>query len=184
MQEGTISQEVILNYLKKRVGLLDGVVISGGEPTLQNNLKEFIKRIKSLGFLVKLDTNGTNPETLRELVSENLIDYIAMDIKAPFESYNKITIIQDIEKIKQSVEFIKNCGVNYEFRTTFAPNLTKEDIVNILKSISGAKTYSLQAYFKPNYVTNENLKNHLPQTFYEIKEIANEYVENFNIKNL
>ena len=108
-----------LDFLKTRIGKLDGVVITGGEPTLQKGLYDFIKEIKSLGFAVKLDTNGTNPIIVEKLINDNLLDYIAMDIKAPFDKYTKITGVGvDIENIKRSIELIKNSSVDYEFRTT------------------------------------------------------------------
>lgn len=184
MQEGTISEKEVFSFLKNRVGLIDAVVISGGEPTMQKNLVQFAKKIKDLNFKVKLDTNGTNLKMIKELVEANLLNYIAMDIKAPLNNYNKITIVPDINEVKASINYIKTCGVDYEFRTTFAPNLTNQDIVEILKEIKGAKNYSLQAYIKPSYITNERLAHHTAEDFYKLKEIGSEYVGNFYVKNL
>lgn len=184
MVEGTIAEEEIFNFLKMRVGFIDGVVISGGEPTMQQDLVSFIQKIKALNFKVKLDTNGTNLQMLKELVEANLLDYIAMDVKAPLKNYNKITIVPDIEELRASIDYIKNCGVEYEFRTTFVPNLTCDDIVQILGEIKGAKNYSLQAYIKPSYITNEKLMHHTEQDFYHLKQVGATYVSNFYVKNL
>ncbi len=139
------SVDEILQFIKSRAGFLEGVVISGGEPTLHKDLKDVIKRIKELGLRVKLDTNGTNFEILQSLVKENLVDFVAMDIKAPFNSYKKITQTNDnIESIKKSAMLLINGNIDYEFRTTFAPNLTVSDIFELAKDISGAKKYVLQ----------------------------------------
>lgn len=184
MTEGTIDENQILKFLKERQGFLDGVVISGGEPTMQTDLIGFIRKLKVLNYKVKLDTNGTNLDMLQQLVNENLVDYIAMDVKAPLCDYNKITYVPNINELQKCIDFIKSCGVEYEFRTTFVPNLTQEDIINILKSINGAKNYSLQAYIKPSFITNSKLKHHTAQEFYELKDIGQNYVENFYIKNL
>lgn len=112
---------------------------------MQKDLPEFFKKIKSKGFLTKLDTNGTNPDVVKKLVHKGLVDYIAMDIKAPVEKYHLITnTCTDIEKIKESIDFIMNCGVDYEFRTTVVKSsLDEKDLENIGKTIKGAKRYYL-----------------------------------------
>lgn len=184
MTEGTIDQDYVLEFLDKRKSFLDGVVISGGEPTMQSDLVSYIEKIKAMGYKVKLDTNGTNVAVLKELVNNKLIDYIAMDVKAPLDDYNKVTSVPDIEELKRAIEYIKECGVDYEFRTTYLPNLTKQDIMSILKTIKGAKTYSLQAYIKPDFIKNDKMKHHMPQEFEELKELGQSYVDNFNIKNI
>ena len=115
---------------------------------MQKDLPEFFKKIKSKGFLTKLDTNGTNPDVVKKLVHKGLVDYIAMDIKAPVEKYHLITnTCTDIEKIKESIDFIMNCGVDYEFRTTVVKSsLDEKDLENIGKTIKGAKRYYLQKF--------------------------------------
>jgi pyruvate formate lyase activating enzyme len=149
-----ISEKTFFSFLKQRKGLLDGVCITGGEPTIYKNLPGFIKKIKKLGFLVKLDTNGSNPEMLKKLINNRLIDYVAMDVKAPLknQNYNKaIGAKVDLTKIKKSIELIKNSGLDYEFRTTVLPKIHKdEDIINIAKYLKGTKIYYLQPYRKPN----------------------------------
>lgn len=181
---GEIEEDYVFDFLKERKGFIDGVVITGGEPTLQPDLENFIEKIKKLGFKVKLDTNGTNLNVLKNLVEKNLIDYVAMDIKAPLEKYNIITTVPNIKEIENSINYIKNCGVDYEFRTTFAPNLTCEDIEKIVNYIKGAKTYSLQQYQKPEHIVKEILQPHTPSEFNKIKEKVGYLVNNFIIKNI
>ena len=184
--EGAYDEEQVLEFLKKRAGFLDAVVVSGGEATLQPDLVEFIKKVKAMGYLVKLDTNGTNPEVLTNLINEKLVDYVAMDIKAPFEKYNLVTPIKPemLENVKRSVEILKSANIAHEFRTTFAPNLTKEDIINLLREISPVKNYSLQMYVRLKFI-EDKLENHKKETFEEIKEIAinEKLVDNFQNKN-
>lgn len=143
-----ISEKDFFDYLKRRVGLVDAVVVSGGEPTLQKDLKAFIQEVKNMGFLVKLDTNGTNPGLLKELVSEGLIDYVAMDIKAPEGKYKDVCGVPvNMEKIKESIAFLKEQHVSYEFRTTYTHELNQADLLDITKSlINGAQRYVLQQY--------------------------------------
>jgi pyruvate formate lyase activating enzyme len=142
--------EELLSFLSKRRGLLEGVVISGGEPLLQDDLADFIKKIKKLGLLVKVDTNGTFPEKLRGLLDQQLVDYVAMDVKAPKEKYRELVGTDvKMEKIDASVELIKTNAPAYEFRTTVVPTLLKkEDIIDIAKWLAGAERYYLQQ-FKP-----------------------------------
>jgi pyruvate formate lyase activating enzyme len=145
--EPIIPLEKIFEFLRKRIGLIDGVEFTGGEPTLQYDLKEISRVVKSLGFLVKLDTNGSNPNLTKELIADGLIDYIAMDIKAPINDYeNAIGVKWDKEKIVQSIEIIKNSHINYEFRTTMIRGIIqgKEAVEQIGKLIKGAKLYFMQ----------------------------------------
>lgn len=141
-------EKEVLAFLKKRRNVLEGVCITGGEPTLHAELPEFISKIKELGYLVKLDTNGSNPEMLKSLVIEKLIDYVAMDVKAPLTKYEKACgVAVDVEKIKQSVEFLKQGEIPYEFRTTVVKELhTGEDILEIGRYLRGASKYFLQSY--------------------------------------
>jgi pyruvate formate lyase activating enzyme len=148
-EQPKIAEKAFFDFLKERQGLLEGVVICGGEPTIHKDLPDFIKRIKDLGFLVKLDTNGSNPEMLRELMQDGLVDYVAMDIKAPLgEKYDLATGVKvDLDKIKESIEIIKGSGVDYEFRSTIVPSIhTKEDVIQMAKDISPAKKYYLQNF--------------------------------------
>lgn len=148
------SENEILSYLNKRKGILDGVCISGGEPLLQNDIFDFIKKIKSLGLLVKLDTNGSYPERLREAIDSGLVDYVAMDIKTSKENYSRVADTNvKIEDIEKSVQILLESNIDYEFRTTVVRELhTKEDFVKISNWIKGAKRYFLQCF-----KDNENL---------------------------
>ena len=143
-----ISEEELLSFLESRKGKLSGVCITGGEPTLYKELKAFIKKIKDMGFAVKLDTNGTSPDLLSELISEGLVDYVAMDIKNSQKKY-ALTVGKevDIEKIKRSVDILLSGKIDYEFRTTVVRELhEKEDFIAISEWISGAKRYFLQTF--------------------------------------
>ncbi len=136
----TYSQEEILQFLKERGGFLEGVCITGGEPTLNKELPEFIKGIRALGYKVKLDTNGTNPEMLEFLLKKRLVDYVAMDFKAPLERYETIVNSKvNIEDLKKSVALIKEFP-DYEFRITVAPSLTDmQDLIGIAEFLKGKK---------------------------------------------
>lgn len=155
-QEESIEHQDILNYLIKRRKFLDGVCISGGEPTMYDDLEKFISIIKQEGFMVKLDTNGTNPSVVEKLLDENLLDYVAMDIKAPLNKYNLLTSTEvDIEAIKRSIDLIKTSNIDYEFRTTMCKGLlTKEDILDIVELIGGSKRYYLQNFRDRDTVLN------------------------------
>jgi len=146
-----VPKDYIFNYLKKRRGFLDAVEITGGEPTLQGDLSEFIEEIKEIGYLVKLDTNGTNPSMLQYLMDRGLIDYVAMDIKTKltFEKYKGIVgnvLTQEMfENVKSSSKLLLDSKIAYEFRTTLVKDFhLKEDIIEVCKSIRGAKAYYLQ----------------------------------------
>ena len=143
------SQKELFSFLKERQGLLEGIVICGGEPTFNKDLPDFIKKIKKLGFLVKLDTNGSNPKMLKKLIDDNLIDYAAMDIKLPKEKYPKI-LKANIGNIKKSVELLKNSKLDFEFRTTVVPTVhLKEDFSEIAKWIGGPEVKYYLQNFRP-----------------------------------
>ncbi|NPV52738.1 MAG: anaerobic ribonucleoside-triphosphate reductase activating protein [Firmicutes bacterium] len=143
-----IPQEEMLALLESRRGLVDGVCITGGEPTLQEGLGEFAGKIKDLGFKVKLDTNGTNPRILDELLSQGLLDYVAMDIKAPRDKYWEVARSRvNMSDIDASIRLIRSSEIDYEFRTTVAPGLiTGEDLIEIGQWLLGAGKYVLQQY--------------------------------------
>ena len=145
----TINEEEIFSYLKKRVGILEGVCISGGEPTLEKDLASFIEKIKGLGYSVKLDTNGTNPEIVKSLINNGLIDYLAMDIKNDRENYSKIIGFDsyDTKQVENTVDFLLNGKFPYEFRTTLIKEFhTQENIAKIGEWIKGANKYFLQKF--------------------------------------
>lgn len=146
-----MSEDYFFDFLNEKKGMLEGCVICGGEPTINGEaLVDFIRKIKKEAFLVKLDTNGTNPEMIKRLIDEKLIDYIAMDIKAPLvkEKYEKACGISfDVLKIKESISIIKNSGVEYEFRTTVVPGIhNEEDVISIANEIVSANKYFIQRF--------------------------------------
>ncbi|NLY18553.1 MAG: anaerobic ribonucleoside-triphosphate reductase activating protein [Clostridiaceae bacterium] len=142
-----IDEAEVISFLHRRRKFLDGVVITGGEPTLQPDLDSFIKRVKNMGYPVKLDTNGTKPDVLKKLIEKNLLDYIAMDIKAPMKKYRDICRSDfNEEALLECISIIKNSNVDYEFRTTCCPQLNESDIYEIADLIKGAKKYVLQQY--------------------------------------
>ncbi len=144
----TIPTEKLLSFLEERRGLLEGVVITGGEPTIQKGLEGFIERVKQMGYAIKLDTNGSQPYLLKRLLEKGLLDYIAMDVKAPLERYEEVCGVKvDVSKIVESIELIKSSGVDYEFRTTLVKEqLSKEDILKIAELLKGSKRYYLQRF--------------------------------------
>ncbi len=170
-----LSEDGLFEFLKKRQGKLDGVVITGGEPTLHENLPEFISKIKNLGFKIKLDTNGTNPEMLSALLEKGIIDYIAMDIKAPIEKYKKITkFTGSLADIKKSVKIIIGSNLPYEFRTTVVPGLVeKEDIAEMGEMIKGARIWYLQGFKPDTDLVNNDLRKVKPYSESELEEMAN-----------
>ena len=165
------STDVFFEFLDKRKGKLDGVVITGGEATLQPDLITFIKEIKARGFLVKLDTNGYRPDVIEQALL--FIDYIAMDIKAPLKKYNEITRINiDTQKIEKSIEIIMNSKVDYEFRTTVLKSqLNYSDFEEIGQLIHGAEKYYLQKFEAKTEINDEKLKEEKTYSNEEFNEI-------------
>jgi len=183
----TLSEEEVLGFLKDRKKWLDGVVFTGAEPTLHEELISFIPKVKELGYLVKVDTNGTNPDFLKELIDKKLVDYVAMDIKASLENYDKVTNVKvDIDKIKESVEILKNGSVDYEFRLTCVPGLhTKEDIGKIGELLKGSKKMCLQQFKHVGKMIDESLMNVKPFTKDELsgfKEVMEKYVDTVEVR--
>jgi len=183
-----IGQEEFFSFLEQKIGLLDACVVCGGEPTLNPDLNEFLKRIKEMGFLIKIDTNGYLPEKLKELIDKNLIDYIAMDIKAPLvkERYSQATGIDiDLQRIKSSIDLIKNSGLDYEFRTTLVPGIhTKEDVIAIARTIGPAKRYFLQSFHGEKGTIDSSLEGRKPLPEEEIKEAIKEISSLFEVCKL
>ena len=148
MKESFLKERQFFDFLEKRQGILDGVSICGGEPTMHRDLPDFCRRIKDLGFLVKLDTNGSHPEVLARLFRENLIDYAAMDVKHTWSKYQEITGRGiEILKYQESIKIIIDSAPDYEFRTTVINGVhSREDILAMASYIQGAKRYFLQNY--------------------------------------
>jgi len=150
----------ILSFLRKRVGILDGVVISGGEPTLMPDLKEKIKAIKELGYSVKLDTNGTNPNVVKDLIDNKLIDYVAMDIKNSLNKYSLTTGTNslNLDNIVKTIFILQNSNIDYEFRTTLIEEFHNEnDISEMAILLKGSKKLFLQKFKISDGVINKNL---------------------------
>ena len=145
-----IPEEDVFDYLMKRKGLVDAVCITGGEPTLQRGLRAFIEKVRALGYKVKLDTNGTNPALLSELLGAGLLDYVAMDIKTDFEHYEDVTGVSNpalLDRVKESVEILKKSAPDYEFRTTaIAEFHSEENYAKIAEIVRGAKRFFVQKF--------------------------------------
>jgi len=157
-KSGSISESEIFDFLETRKGKVDAVVITGGEPCLQKGLVEFISKVKSMGFLVKIDTNGNHTSVLKELLP--IVDYIAMDIKAPLDKYSSaVSMNVNMDNILESIKLIIGGSVNYEFRTTVVKDqLSKEDIVEIGSMIKCCKLYVLQKFVRSKHIDSGFLK--------------------------
>lgn len=149
----------IISFLENRNGLLDGITVTGGEPTLQDDLLDFLGQLKQIGFLVKLDTNGSNPDVLSEIIRENLVDYIAMDIKAPFDKYHVLAGVKcNHNKIKKSIKLIEESGILYEFRTTIIPSLLNvKDLLKIPTYVQNSKCYKVQNFQYSDKMVDKSL---------------------------
>lgn len=181
--EPEISVSEILEYLTKRKSVLTAVCISGGEPTLHRDLPDLISKIKELGYLVKLDTNGTNLPMLKYLVENQLIDYVAMDIKNRLSNYNNTAGISTPINIKETIDYIMTCGIDYEFRTTIIKNYhSHKDIEEIAQTISGANKYYLQQFVDNNNCLSSGLEAINKATAEEYLEICKQYIPNSKLR--
>ncbi len=186
-QDGAdISDAEVLEFLKKRQGILEGVCISGGEPLIHNELKDFIREVKKLGYPVKLDTNGSFPKKLRELIGEGLVDYVAMDVKNSFEKYNETTgISADIDSIKESIEILINGNIDYEFRTTLVSGFhTTQDMQRIGEMIKGTKKYYLQNFVDSGDILCPGLASLGEEEMELMKKTAEKYVSVTQIRGI
>ena len=190
IKDSFIPEVIFFNFLKSRIGLIDGVVISGGEPTLQKDLEDFILKVKELGFLVKLDTNGSNFSFVKNLLDKNLLDFIAMDVKSDFDDYLSISgfigkEVDLVDNIKQSIRLIMDSGIDYEFRTTIAKNfVSKKNLLEIGKMINGAKKYALQNFRKGESVLDPSFNESMNYSSFELEEISNILKNDFGIKSI
>lgn len=176
----------VLSFLKKRIGLLDGVCVTGGEPLLQKDIKEFLSEIKNMGYSIKLDTNGYSPEKLCEVLEENLVDFVAMDIKNSKEKYSQTAGIDvDILKIQKSVELIMQKAKQYEFRTTVVKELHNvNDIKDIAEWIKGASAYYLQSFVDSGDLICQGYSAHDKTTLEKMKQAAEWFVPNTQIRGV
>ena len=181
------SEEFVLDYLSKRKGIIDGVCITGGEPLLHDGLEDFIKKVKDMDYLVKLDTNGYLPDRLISLVDNGLVDYVAMDIKNSKEKYVLSAGIDslNITQIEKSVSFLLENHVEYEFRTTVVNELhSLRDIESAAEWISGAQKYFLQSFTDSGDLICDNLSAVETQTIKMMQEVASKYVKNVEIRGI
>jgi len=159
----TIPEKEILDFLSERRGFLHGICVGGGEPTIHGELPAFLSKVKGLNFLVKVDTNGSRPKMLRRLINEGLVDYIAMDVKAPLRKYGETVRVEvNIDNIEESIGLIKASGIDYEFRITAVPGLTdEEDLMEIAQILESSKRFVIQQ-FRPGRTLDESFKGITP----------------------
>lgn len=176
----------IISFLEKRQKLLDGVCVTGGEPLLQSDIKVFLEKIKNMGYLIKLDTNGYTPEKLVEMVDVGLVDYVAMDIKNCAKKYLITAGVDvDINKILKSIDFIMNSGVDYEFRTTVVKEYhTVSDIEKIACMINGAEKYFLQNFVDSGNIIKSGLSAVDNETLKQMESVCLKHVKNTSIRSL
>lgn len=185
--ETRIDEREIFDFLDSRKKMLEGIVITGGEPTIHDeDLFNFMKKTKEKGFLVKLDSNGTSPDFLKKAISEKIVDYIAMDIKAPLRKYEQVAARSvDLEAIQKSVRLIMSSPVDYEFRTTVVKGqLLPEDLEEIGKEIKGAKKYFLQKFVSTKILNPQFLRktSYMGEEMEKFKEKLNNYVQYCGIR--
>lgn len=182
-----IPEEEIFDFLEKRRGLLDGVAITGGEPLLQKDIKDFIRKVREKGFLVKLDTNGCYPDCLEEILGEGLVDYVAMDIKNSPAKYAQTVGIQniDLSNINKSIELLKNSGIDFEFRTTVVnPLHTNEDFEEIGKWLEGAKKYFLQQFVDSGDVLESGMSAYSEETVRGFLDTVRKYIPTAEVRGI
>ncbi|MBE6746567.1 MAG: anaerobic ribonucleoside-triphosphate reductase activating protein [Ruminococcaceae bacterium] len=186
--ENEISAEAVIDYLSRRKGLLDGVCITGGEPLLNEDIELLLNPIKQLGYSIKLDTNGSRPQMLRRLVEKGLVDYIAMDIKSCPEDYPVVSGVKEIDftDIRDSIQYIMSCGIDYEFRTTVVKGLhTVDSVTSAAKMIRGAKRYYLQGFKDSGELINTSgLSAHSREAMEEMLLQVRKYVPEAEIRGL
>ncbi|MBR2847468.1 MAG: anaerobic ribonucleoside-triphosphate reductase activating protein [Clostridia bacterium] len=184
IDEVSYTDTEILDYLKKRIGILDGVCITGGEPLMQKELEDFIKNVRALGYAVKLDTNGSYPDKLKDLVNKGLIDYVAMDIKNTAEKY-PLTAGVPNANVEESIDFLLSGAVPYEFRTTVvAEHHNIQDIEEIAKRISGAEKYFLQKFVDSGHLIGENLHELDENTMKNMLDVVKKYVKTAELRGI
>ncbi len=180
-ETGSILEKDFFEFLKIRKGKLEGICITGGEPTIQSDLLEFVRKIKQMGYLVKLDSNGTRPDVIKKGLEDELFDFIAMDIKSSVENYEKASGCKvDIERIKLSVDLIKNSGIDYEFRTTVVPGIHHyKDFDKIAKWLKGSKKYTLQEYRNEGKILDQEFAGKKYKKVLKLEEIKKRIKDSF-----
>lgn len=181
-----ITEQSILAHIKKRCGIINHICISGGEPTLQLDLINFLQKIKEYPIKIKLDTNGTNPSLIKSAYENDLIDYIAMDIKNSKDKY-ALTVDRkiNIAGIEESVDYIKNCGIDYEFRTTVIKEFhTTHDIIRIGEWLNGSKRFFIQQYVESDKQIEQGFHAHSHETLMNFKNLVEPYFESVSIRGV
>lgn len=181
------SENDVLSFLEKRRGLLDGVCITGGEPLMQKDISGFIAKIRQMGYAVKLDTNGSFPDRLKQLVNDGMIDYVAMDVKNCLDRYSETAGVEmpDLSIIEESIDFLLEGNVDCEFRTTVVKEFhCTDDIDKLAQRIKGAKRYYLQNFVDSGELIGENLHSVDRKTMEQMKEIAEKYIENVSLRGI
>jgi len=183
-----IKTEAFFDFLKLRKGLLDGVCLTGGEPLIQPDILDFIRRIKKQGFLVKLDTNGGQPAKLKKLFQKNLLDFVAMDIKSSQENYSKAAGVKvNLKDIQKNIDLIQQSGVDYEFRTTVAPGIIdKKEIEKIGQWLKGAKKFALQQFRTEKTLDKswQKIKPYSDEELREMVKIAQPYFDKVELRGI
>lgn len=180
-----ITEDELFAFLESRRGKLSGVCVTGGEPTLNRELPSFISKIRALGYSVKLDTNGTNPEMLESLIRDGLVDYVAMDIKTSIENYGRVSGIPDIDtsKIERSIDLLLSGTVPYEFRTTVVRELhTASDFEAIGRRIEGARAYFLQSFKDSGDLIEDGFSSYSGAEISALLDIVKVYIPNAQIR--
>lgn len=183
---GDISEQEFFSFLKKRKGILDGVVITGGEPMIAQGLYEFITEVRALGYPVKLDTNGSFPDRLMRLLDDHMLDYVAMDIKTVGEKYSTVAgVAVDYDKIAQSIDILRGCGIPHEFRTTVVRGLhTKEDIVNIARMLGSEESYYLQGFVDSGDILSQGCAAFSDEEMHDMADAARQYCPKCELRGI
>lgn len=182
-----LDEEEVFGVLRKRKGILTGVCVTGGEPTLQRDLDVFLSRVKELGYLVKLDSNGYRPEVLQSLCERGLVDYFAMDIKSSPENYARTAGVKELDMglIRESVDFIRSCGLDYEFRTTVVRELhSSGDFLSIGEWLKGCKAYFLQSYVESEGVICKEFSSYSKEELEEFVTLLKPYIDNVSLRGV
>lgn len=188
IEDSSLGEDEILSFLKKRQGVLDGVAITGGEPLLHRDMPELLGKIKALGYKIKLDTNGSNPELLRSIIENRLVDRVAMDIKNAPEAYGETVGVAglDLAPIEKSKDMLLRGDIDYEFRTTVVKGIhTEESLIGAAKWIAGAKEYYLQQFKDSgNLILPEGLEAYDEKEMHALADAVREYVPAVQVRGV
>lgn len=182
-----IPEEEVISYLRKRQGILEGVCVTGGEPTLQQDLADFLRRLKDLGYLVKLDTNGSRPQALEQLLREGLLDYVAMDIKASSDNYATAAGLEelDFDRIRQSIRLLMESDIPYEFRTTAVKGIhTVEEFEEIGRLLQGSRAYFLQGFRESENMVGRGCGAFSVPEMEKMAELAGRYMDSVHLRGV